>query len=111
MLNLVRIALTRPYTFVVLAVLILIIGPPSAIRTATDIFPQDPILDQRGLHVATVDGDNRVKLKSVRIARDLGQEVEIANGLDRGDRVIESPPDGLADGERVRVVEPQRGRR
>ena len=39
MLNLVRIALTRPYTFVVLAVLILIIGPLAALRTPTDIFP------------------------------------------------------------------------
>jgi multidrug efflux pump subunit AcrB len=39
MLNLVRIALTRPYTFVVLAVLILIVGPLAAIRTPVDIFP------------------------------------------------------------------------
>jgi CzcA family heavy metal efflux pump len=36
---LVRIALSRPYTFVVLALLILIIGPLSAMRTPTDIFP------------------------------------------------------------------------
>ena len=40
MLNLVRIALTRPYTFVVLAVLILIVGPLAALRTPTDIFPE-----------------------------------------------------------------------
>jgi CzcA family heavy metal efflux pump len=39
MFSLVRIALTRPYTFVVLALLILIIGPLSALRTPTDIFP------------------------------------------------------------------------
>jgi multidrug efflux pump subunit AcrB len=35
----VRIALGRPYTFVVLALLILIIGPLAALRTPTDIFP------------------------------------------------------------------------
>src|SRR6202453_2989662 len=35
----VRIALERPYTFVVLALLILIVGPFAAIRTPTDIFP------------------------------------------------------------------------
>ena len=35
----VRIALSRPYTFVVLALLILIIGPLAALRTPTDIFP------------------------------------------------------------------------
>ena len=42
MLHLVRIALTRPYTFVVLAVLILIVGPLSALRTPIDIFPAPP---------------------------------------------------------------------
>ncbi len=35
----VKIALGRPYTFVVLALLILIIGPLAAFRTPTDIFP------------------------------------------------------------------------
>jgi len=39
MQGLVRIALARPYTFVVLALLILIIGPLAAMRTPTDIFP------------------------------------------------------------------------
>ena len=39
MIGLVRIALERPYTFVVLALLILIIGPLAALRTPTDIFP------------------------------------------------------------------------
>lgn len=39
MVSLVRIALTRPYTFVVLALLLLIIGPLAALRTPTDIFP------------------------------------------------------------------------
>jgi len=35
----VRIALQRPYTFVVLALLILIVGPLAALQTPTDIFP------------------------------------------------------------------------
>ncbi|MDR3386321.1 MAG: efflux RND transporter permease subunit [Rudaea sp.] len=39
MLGIVRIALSRPYTFIVLALLILIIGPLAALRTPTDIFP------------------------------------------------------------------------
>src|SRR5258707_8091021 len=40
MLALVRVALARPYTFVVLALLILIVGPLAAVRTPTDIFPE-----------------------------------------------------------------------
>ena len=39
MVALVRIALSRPYTFVVLALVILIAGPLAALRTPTDIFP------------------------------------------------------------------------
>ncbi len=39
MLWIVRVALQRPYTFIVLALLILIIGPLAALSTPTDIFP------------------------------------------------------------------------
>jgi CzcA family heavy metal efflux pump len=40
MIGIVRIALQRPYTFIVLALLILLIGPLAAMRTPTDIFPE-----------------------------------------------------------------------
>ena len=39
MLAIVRIALSRPYTFVVMAMLIVIFGVTAAIKTPTDIFP------------------------------------------------------------------------
>src|SRR5688500_8645526 len=39
MLGIVKIALRRPYTFIVLALLILIFGVLSIMRTPTDIFP------------------------------------------------------------------------
>src|SRR5579871_5142625 len=35
----VRVALRRPYTFIVVAVLLLILGPIVILRTPTDIFP------------------------------------------------------------------------
>lgn len=35
----VRLALRRPYTFVVLAILLLLAGPLAILRTPTDIFP------------------------------------------------------------------------
>jgi len=62
------------------------------------------IFGQKGLRVATVDANNKVVLKSITISRDLGQVVEIANGIAPTDRIIDSPPDGLADGDPVRVV-------
>src|ERR1700746_1278449 len=39
MIAVVRTALKRPYTFIVMALLILIFGVSSALRTPTDIFP------------------------------------------------------------------------
>ncbi|HEY4171149.1 MAG TPA: efflux RND transporter periplasmic adaptor subunit [Reyranella sp.] len=62
------------------------------------------IFGQKGLRVAVLDGLDKIKLKSVTISRDLGQVVEIGTGLSRDDRVIDSPPDGLSDGDPVRVV-------
>jgi hypothetical protein len=35
----VRVALERPYTFIVLAILILLVSPVLILRTPTDIFP------------------------------------------------------------------------
>jgi RND family efflux transporter MFP subunit len=68
------------------------------------------IFDQDGLKVATVDTQNRVVLKTVTIARDMGRTVEIGSGLTADDRVIESPQDGVATGDEVRVANsPQRG--
>jgi RND family efflux transporter MFP subunit len=63
------------------------------------------IFGQKGLRVATADANDKVVLKPITIARDLGQVVEIATGIAAADRVIDSPPDGLADGDPVRVVD------
>jgi RND family efflux transporter MFP subunit len=62
------------------------------------------IFDAQGLRVATVDANDRVKLKAVTIARDLGPTVEISSGLLATDRVIQTPPDGLADDTVVRIA-------
>jgi RND family efflux transporter MFP subunit len=57
-----------------------------------------------GLHVATVDGQDRVVLKPVMIGRDYGADVEIVQGLGPEDDVILSPPDSLTAGAVVRVA-------
>ena len=62
------------------------------------------IFDERGLHVATVSGDDRIVLKQVTISRDLGNEVEIGSGLTADDRVVANPPDGIATGDKVRIA-------
>jgi RND family efflux transporter MFP subunit len=62
------------------------------------------IFDQKGLRVATVTSDNKVLFKPVTIARDLGRDIELASGVTVEDRVISTPPDGIIDGDAVRVV-------
>jgi RND family efflux transporter MFP subunit len=69
--------------------------------------PAALMFSKNGVHVATVTRDNRVLLKKVTIARDFGNVIELDSGLDRADRVIESPPDGIANGDLVRVAATQ----
>ena len=62
------------------------------------------VFDQQGLRVATVTPDNKILFKPVTIARDLGRDIELAGGISLDDRVISTPPDGIVDGDPVRVV-------
>jgi multidrug efflux pump subunit AcrA (membrane-fusion protein) len=65
------------------------------------------IFNASGLRLATVDAGDRVTFKTVTILHDYGKSVEIGAGLGAGDHVIDSPPDGLADGDRVQIATPE----
>jgi membrane fusion protein (multidrug efflux system) len=65
------------------------------------------IFNQNGLRVATVGSDDKVLFKTVTIARDLGRDIELASGVSPEDRIIVAPPDGIADGDLVRVAAPK----
>ena len=54
--------------------------------------------------VATLDGNNKVALKSVQLGRDLGDSVEVIAGLTPSDRIINNPPETLVAGDAVRVA-------
>lgn len=62
------------------------------------------IFNNKGLRVATVDSHDTVRFKSVAIQQDLGNAVEIGSGLTDNDRVIDTPPDGLVEGDHVNVA-------
>jgi membrane fusion protein (multidrug efflux system) len=62
------------------------------------------VFDQNGLRLATLTADDRILFKAVTIARDLGRDIELAGGVTQEDRIINSPPDGIVDGDKVRVV-------
>lgn len=61
-----------------------------------------------GTMVGVIGPDNRVSLRKVAIARDLGTTVEIASGLTASDRVVDNPADTLTDGQAVRIAAPAR---
>jgi hypothetical protein len=54
--------------------------------------------------VAMVGADNHIVLQEVRVERDLGTAVEIT-GLSPDERLVANPPDSIAEGEEVRVME------
>jgi membrane fusion protein (multidrug efflux system) len=62
------------------------------------------IINKDGIRVATVSADDRVLFKTVTISRDLGRNIELGSGLAADDRVIVAPPDGIADGDQVRLA-------
>jgi len=65
--------------------------------------PSALIFSKAGIAVATVNAQNKVELKPIVIARDHGSKVEILSGIQAGDKVIENPPDGVAQGDLVQV--------
>jgi multidrug efflux pump subunit AcrA (membrane-fusion protein) len=65
------------------------------------------IFRTQGLQVATLSDDGRAHLKTIAMGRDYGTQVEVVSGLTMGEKIIDNPPDSLADGEQVRVIQPQ----
>jgi RND family efflux transporter MFP subunit len=64
------------------------------------------IFRAQGMQVAVLGSDNKVQLRSVKLGRDFGNTVEVLAGLNADDRVINNPPDSIADGMTVQVEQP-----
>jgi len=56
--------------------------------------------------VATLDGEQRVRLKSIVQGRDFGNTIEVLSGLEPNDTVVLNPPDSIANGVQVRIAAP-----
>ena len=71
------------------------------------IVPADAIIfNANGLQVAVVE-NGIAHLRKVKVARDLGTEVEVRDGVGVGDLVILRPMVNLTDGSKVRPQIPQ----
>jgi RND family efflux transporter MFP subunit len=78
--------------------------PPSA---ATLRLPANTVLFRSaGLQVATLDSQQRVRLKSIVQGRDFGNSIEVLSGLAPHETVVLNPPDSIADGVQVRIAQP-----
>jgi RND family efflux transporter MFP subunit len=64
------------------------------------------IFRAQGMQVAILGSDNKVQLRSVKLGRDFGNTVEVLAGLNADDRVINNPPDSIAEGMAVQVEQP-----
>ena len=62
-----------------------------------------------GMQVATVDGNNHIVLKPIKISRDFGNDVEVQSGLVPDENIVINPPDSLENGEQVRIVAAKEG--
>ena len=69
-----------------------------------NIPPSALIFTKTGLQVATVNAENKVVIKPVVVAKDHGVRLELMSGLENTDRVIENPPDGVMQGDLVKVA-------
>lgn len=59
-----------------------------------------------GPQMAVVASGSRVALRAVTLGEDNGKEVEVLAGVSAGEQVIVNPPDGLRDGDPVRIATP-----
>jgi RND family efflux transporter MFP subunit len=72
------------------------------------LVPSNVILFRpEGARIAVVDGNGRIKLHTVTIGHDLGNALEILNGISASDKLVLNPADSLADNDAVSVVQPK----
>lgn len=78
-------------------------------KTASLIVPAGAIIFNRhGLQVAVVE-NGVAQIRKVDVARDLGTEVEVRDGVKDGDEVVLNPPVELQGGGRVEIRPPPPG--
>jgi len=59
-----------------------------------------------GTLVAVAGPGDKVQMHPIKIGRDSGDTLEVTAGLARTDRVIDSPPDAIANGDPVKIAQP-----
>ncbi len=71
----------------------------------TLVVPSNVLLFRgEGTRVAVVDAAGRVHLKPVMLGRNLGESIEVIDGIAAGERLVLNPSDSLGEGETVTLA-------
>jgi len=71
----------------------------------TLVVPSNVLLFRgEGTRVAAVDATGRVHLKPVTLGRNLGESIEVIDGIAAGERLVVNPSDSLGEGETVALA-------
>ena len=73
---------------------------PDIVRIPTSAL----VFREQGMEIAAIDANSTIELRPIKLGRNLGTEVEVVQGLKLSDRLVNSPPDSLATGDKVRVA-------
>ena len=84
--------------------------PRQAERKPGVLVPADAIVARDGADIAFVvtdlkDGEGRASRRALQLGRTLGDDREVLDGVAGGETVVLDPPEGLADGARVKVAQ------
>jgi RND family efflux transporter MFP subunit len=67
------------------------------------------VFQEHGTQVAVVTDDDRIHLKTIKVATLMDQIVEVEEGLSASDRIVNNPSAALVEGNKVRIVTPGQG--
>jgi RND family efflux transporter MFP subunit len=73
---------------------------PNVVRIPTSAL----VFREHGMEIAAISADDTIELKPIKLGRNLGIDVEVIQGLKLSDRLVNSPPDSLATGDKVHVA-------
>ena len=67
------------------------------------------VFQEHGTQVAVVTDDDRIHLKTIKVASLMDQIVEVEEGISADDRIVNNPSAALLEGNKVRIVTPAMG--
>jgi RND family efflux transporter MFP subunit len=73
---------------------------PNVVRIPTSAL----VFREHGMEIAALGADDTIELRPIKLGRNLGTDVEVIQGLKLSDRLVNSPPDSLATGDKVHVA-------